>query len=1000
MDKDGYDQYLAWLNTRIPEVRAAYELLNDLQKERTDLTQWLADLETVCQETLWRELPVLETDDAVISALEACHPEGTAEEEPVVALGQTAFFGFRAQTAAYGETVYGEARVKVEFELPAAEDQAVFDMEAMPWLEEPVLTQELRLVGEEEIPCQILTGFLKVTAQTLDAPVAPGTFSSGAAVKILNMPHNERLFIRIRAALAHNAWEDTCEEHEIGETLTIQSKKVVVSAQVSPEEQQAAYEAFLAEYEALLLLEEDAQPEKADELADRISQAYLRGGLSEEGFKDLSEKVYTLIYGNLNNVAEYAVGNNWRILRDSGWFEAYSDYAQQSARLEPRIFLESAPAPMLAAAATGNPQNQIMSPGGYNISQESAVQVSKTIEPTDIENVFDITLEVITKDVVTEVYKEPDMAVVIVMDISQTMNNNLNDDITRYKAAMTAAEAFLDQFAANNLGASKVGFVAFNTDAHEIFPLSSCANADQVNALKNTMRTKTGAIINANGYADAHSRFTNIEGGLKRAYDLLANATNEHKYIIFLSDGFPTTYLESGYKGYDPYDEDGTRFYDAVELYNGKNRPCTYGTSYSDEAAIRARTMATTLKNAGTTIFSIGVDIGGQTIKYYVDSFIGDSFSVVDRRNTNYEIGSADDENAFKNWLGYSIGSGDGYYYDSDDSEGLGDAFDDIFARIKEINAASSYLDWVTTDPMPNMGVQSVKGIEFIGFYDKYLQLTTGNLVGESGESSLTPLENTAKYDPETKTIEWDLKKSRYYAMAFDDTTNYHCYLRYRVRLMNENNGFEEYVSYDTNDVTSLAYRVIEKKGDNVTISEQRYVNYPIPAVRGYLAELSFEKEDSNGNPVVGAEFTLYHDTDDSDGRVCVHCRGDGTSFVEVPVYMAVSGEDGVVKFENIPSGHTYILEETKVPDGYKPNGNAYQVSVSYDALEVKVWDMNGNALTWEDLVVNITSYKLPNTGGSGTYFLTFGGLLMIAVPCVYFVIQAERKKRRGGMHS
>ena len=59
-----------------------------------------------------------------------------------------------------------------------------------------------------------------------------------------------------------------------------------------------------------------------------------------------------------------------------------------------------------------------------------------------------------------------------------------------------------------------------------------------------------------------------------------------------------------------------------------------------------------------------------------------------------------------------------------------------------------------------------------------------------------------------------------------------------------------------------------------------------------------------------------------------------------------------------------------------------------------------GNALTWEDLVVNITSYKLPNTGGSGTYFITFGGLLMIAVPCVYFVIQTERKKRRGGMHS
>ena len=96
--------------------------------------------------------------------------------------------------------------------------------------------------------------------------------------------------------------------------------------------------------------------------------------------------------------------------------------------------------------------------------------------------------------------EEPDMAVVIVMDISNTMKENFGDT-TRYAAAMTAAEKFLDEFAENNsMGISKVGYVAFNTDAHQIFGLQPCTNASQASALKNTMRTRTGAIINQDDF--------------------------------------------------------------------------------------------------------------------------------------------------------------------------------------------------------------------------------------------------------------------------------------------------------------------------------------------------------------------------------------------------------------------------------------------------------------------------------------------------------------------
>lgn len=139
---------------------------------------------------------------------------------------------------------------------------------------------------------------------------------------------------------------------------------------------------------------------------------------------------------------------------------------------------------------------------------------------------------------------------------------------------------------------------------HKIFDLQSCTDEKTLAALKDTMRTETGKIIAADGYNASHTRFTNIEAGLRMGQDMLANAANKNKYIIFLSDGFPTTYISSGYSGYDPYDTTGKIFYDHV-----LNKPTSYGTSYSDEAAIRARNMAQSIKNADTTIFSIGVDV-------------------------------------------------------------------------------------------------------------------------------------------------------------------------------------------------------------------------------------------------------------------------------------------------------------------------------------------------------------------------------------------------------
>ena len=80
------------------------------------------------------------------------------------------------------------------------------------------------------------------------------------------------------------------------------------------------------------------------------------------------------------------------------------------------------------------------------------------------------------------------------------------------------------------------------------------------------------------------------------------------------------------------------------------------------------------------------------------------------------------------------------------------------------------------------------------------------------------------------------------------------------------------------------------------------------------------KKTDEKGNTLKGAKFTLYD--------------GKGTVVYEVTV-----GEDGIGKFNNIPSGK-YVLKETKAPDGYKATDRPVDVTVgdggkiSFDGIE------------------------------------------------------------------
>ncbi len=977
-DNEGLIGYLDELSSIISFVRTSCdELSKQLDRLETEpsFEEKLTDLEAFIKGLAENRFPRLDGDKAYISSLTPTSSRVESEYERFfehqVRKGDTITFDYSLTADTYNGESFENARIDLEFVLPFGSSLAEFADTV--GLDDAFVTTEQRSIDGIETECQVLYGYATIKL--------PGSLDGSISVTVGDIPPDSTLSLMLSASTEFSSRDEICELHGQSEYLTAQTNGYLVSATYTAEEQSE----FFAELKALIEeTKENGELEAESELFEsKLLEAFRKNKLSKELFDELSALLEELSEIDLSTIAEPSHGSNWKLLRDSGWFEEYSAYADYSfddiwdfGYLD----VEAASTPAEEAQESSKPSDvQVDDRGGSNFQDD--VTVSKTIKGTELENVFDITLTVETKQKIEEVISEPDMAVVIVMDISNTMTDNFGNstrykaamdaaedflDITRYQAAMDAAEDFLDKFAeSNTLGVSKIGYVAFNTDAHEIFGLTSCTNQNKANALKNTMRTATGKIINASGYGESHKRFTNVEAGLKMASDMLDGVSNKNKFIIFLSDGFPTTYIESGYNGYDTYDSTG-RFYD-----HHIGVPCLYGTSYSDEAAIRARDMATLIKNSGTTIFSIGVDVGGQTIAEYDTHDKDDGFSVIDRTGTTYEIGGASDESAYKNWLGNSIGSGyEKYYYDSENTAELNAAYNQIFAEIKTTVENASKADWVAEDPMPI--VNEVENIEFIGFYNSTPELVSTDLLGSHAEGA----ENTASFAGNT--IKWDLKQSGYTSSGSANNTTFSYRLVYRVRLKNENSEFVENQIYDTNGETTLQYKTVK----NNVVSDPKTIDFPIPSVHGFLAELEFVKVDTAGNHLSDAEFKLEHSAD------CSICHGDGNS-VAIAEQTAVSASDGRVVFANIPSGHTYTLTETKAPNGYILNDTPYTVKVAYDTITVNDGD-------WNLEFVNRIYYELPQTGGSGTVGYTVGGITLVSCSLLLLAYTNHRRKKDG----
>ena len=113
--------------------------------------------------------------------------------------------------------------------------------------------------------------------------------------------------------------------------------------------------------------------------------------------------------------------------------------------------------------------------------------------------------------------------------------------------------------------------------------------------------------------------------------------------------------------------------------------------------------------------------------------------------------------------------------------------------------------------------------------------------------------------------------------------------------------------------------------------------------------------------------------------------------------YYGKSGDAGIVewyqKYQNnevsdpvtgiIPEG-TYTLKEIKAPTGYTLSSNTYTLQITKTGA-LKVVQMNGESVTpilqdrkYQILIENAVLYNLPNSGGSGIYWFSICGMLLM----------------------
>lgn len=559
----------------------------------------------------------------------------------------------------------------------------------------------------------------------------------------------------------------------------------------------------------------------------------------------------------------------------------------------------------------GNSDTQIVYEGGkvfYNKDgdkveannlgdKESVVEMSKTVEKTDKENEFLVTLNVKTNQDLTELSSEnPDAAVVLVLDVSgsmdwcvkcgsQTWHGKRGHDHefkSRLAAAQEAACSFLEDFSKLSAGDGDpahrwVKIIEFASNANTVRSdyngKQGWIDVSSTDGLKTAKGLVNG--LDANGG-------TNIEAGLQLARNNLYQRNQENSpihdvdylYTILLTDGKPTygtanlNNTDTNYIGHSMRDDTGDT------------------TNYSD--VDDAKSFADSIQGLtnASQLYSICFGTDSSRDEVWEDKLL----------DSDRGVSGEWQDKTVKQWL-TEISSG--AYSGGASGDKLFENFESIMTQI-----ALSTKAFIVKDEM--------------GQY-----MTSADIQPvENGDGDGTIYNDASVSD---NTLTWRILFSEQDGTSTHEEntdgtiTGYLSYtLKYKVTLDNLQNQDTTLDEEDVNNNATLTYAV--QKEDGTWDGKVQQGTFAVPQVKSHYGNLTFTKKGSDGKTLDGVKFTLT------------------TTEKENWKMEAESKDGGTVSFTNIPSGHTYTLTET-LPEQYE---NQY-TPVDNASITVKYGNVTGS---------------------------------------------------------
>lgn len=485
--------------------------------------------------------------------------------------------------------------------------------------------------------------------------------------------------------------------------------------------------------------------------------------------------------------------------------------------------------------------------------------------------------------------------IALVLDVSGSMSKTMGET-TKLAALKKAAKEFLTNTAnknaaiADNGNKIRVSLVKFASTKRDTTGNDRYNSWDGkhnytqiVNNLTDNMNTLSASVdaLQAGGA-------TRADYGLEKANAVLAGArANAKKVVVFFTDGEPNS--QSG---------------------------------FDDGVANTAVKNAKTLKDSGTTIYSVGV-----FSKADPSDTSGKFNAYMNAVSSNYPNATT-----YRN-LGTKVDGGN-YYMIASNSEGLSKVFEDIQQTITTTNGytgvtiqdtLSEYAEFADADPAKKAKVVTNDDTDVTAQWNIKVN---GKTITASPKSS-DPLPDGVTY-----TLQFDIKPTQ---KAYDD---------YAANKNAEKDGYDgvtgsagsdaagnatsvDKPGFYTNDSACLAY---SGDGETHACSDTPYTEQPVDQVKTGAITVQKKwadadgKASSEGNPE-SVTFTLQ--IDEKDSREAA----------------ATADTNWTATFENLAPGHTYKVVE-KAVEGYETSYKSQDVTITADEL----WNANSNANTADNV--------------------------------------------------